>query len=43
MIDPGAFDDVMAGLQSSEFFKQVESPQRRGEGGKATFSVRAYI
>jgi len=43
VIDPGAFDDVMAGLQSSEFFKQVESPQRRGEGGKATFSVRAYI
>ncbi|MGI6458801.1 MAG: pilus assembly protein PilM [Candidatus Hydrogenedentales bacterium] len=43
VIDPGAFDDVMAALQASEFFKQVENPQRRGEGGKTTFSVRAYI
>jgi hypothetical protein len=33
----------MAGLKESEFFKQVEGPQRRDDGGKATFSVRAYI
>ena len=43
VVDADAFDEVMAGLKESEFFKQVEGPQRRDDGGKATFSVRAYI
>ena len=43
VVDPGAFDEVMAGLKESTLFKQVENPQRRDESGKATFSVRAYI
>jgi len=41
--NPGAFDQVMASLKESELFKKVEDAQRRDEGGKATFSVRAYI